>query len=1069
MKRILINATQPEELRLAIVDGQRLLDLDIESAAREQRKGNVYKGKITRIEPSLEACFVNYGEERQGFLSLREISPEYFLKEPGSDKFSMKDVLKEGQELIVQVDKEERGTKGAALTTFISLAGRYLVLMPNNPKAGGVSRRIDGEDRSELREAMASLELPAGMGAIARTAGVGRAADELQWDLNYLLDLWQSLLGATYDRKAPFLIYQESNIIIRALRDYLKPDIGEIVVDAKGIYDHADEFMRMVLPGQQNRLKFYDDSTPLFSRYQIESQIESAHRREVRLPSGGSIVIDSTEALTAIDINSARSTGGSNVEETALNTNLEAADEIARQLRLRDLGGLVVIDFIDMLANKNQREVENRLREACELDRARIQLGRISRFGLLEMSRQRLRPSLSEHTHLRCPRCDGQGTIRTVESTGLQVLRLVEEEALKEKSGRVIAQLPATVATYLLNEKRSALGAVEDRTSVRITLVANPHLESPQFEIVRIREDQLGEADNNAVSHALIGAAPVVSADTAHGDPNRPRRIAQIPIVTGVLPSTPAPMPAARPAPEAPAPAPAKPRAAAPATPAGPSLLARLWTAFVAIFRSAPATEEQPKPLPAKPAQRRNDSGNRSRRDDRNPRGGNRNNRNRRGTRRDDALVTNRDAKPATAGKSADSPAATADDGASKRRRRNRRSDSAGGAPAAADSSSATSDTANTSSNSGPVTVQTSEPDESTGNDTGTRSRRRGRRGGRRRRGGAATTDAANAETNQSQTRQDGAPEASADASSDSAPATPRDDVTTPKESTAADSDVTPAQSQADAGTADALTTEDANTPVESNEGNDNADTNTDEPTRPRRRRSRRGGRGRGERNAATENDTADSASSAERTPDDSASDNSGPPAAVATVAAASPSDETGTPAVQAEDSGNAEPGAAQPTQAPPLQDSPVPSEVTADEASAATPPVLESQDDATVDAAPAPASPDAEPETTVGAEVKAEAEVTSEATADVASAPDAVPVVDQAAPTEQPPVASEIPPEPPMATVGEPTLEPSVAETETASAESAAETEADAADSEKDDDDDAPRLVMVETRKDAS
>jgi len=728
MKRILINATQPEELRLAIVDGQRLLDLDIESAAREQRKGNVYKAKITRIEPSLEACFVNYGEDRQGFLSLREISPEYFSKQPGNDKFNIKDVLKEGQELIVQVDKEERGNKGAALTTFISLAGRYLVLMPNNPKAGGVSRRIDGDDRSDLREAMASLELPAGMGAIARTAGVGRSAEELQWDLNYLLDLWQSLLGATYDRKAPFLIYQESNIIIRALRDYLKPDIGEIIVDEKSIYDHANEFMTMVMPGQQNRLKFYGDSTPLFSRYQIESQIESAHRREVRLPSGGSIVIDSTEALTAIDINSARSTGGSSVEETALNTNLEAADEIARQLRLRDLGGLVVIDFIDMNASKNQREVENRLRDSCEMDRARIQLGRISRFGLLEMSRQRLRPSLKEHTHLSCPRCDGHGTIRTIESTALLVLRLVEEEALKENTGRVIVQLPATVATYLLNEKRTALSEMETRAEVRITLVANPNLESPQFEVVRVREDQLSEADNNAVSHALIGAAPQVLADPTQNENTGPRRTAQVPVVAGVLPSTPAPTPT--PKAESTPPAPAKAAAT-------PSIFVRIWKALTAMFTSSepePTVQPQAKRTQERRANNTRNRNGRDSRNNRNSRSGS-GNRNRRGNRRDDEIVTNRDAKKPADGE-AKAKAGTGDEPKSgnRRRRGNRNNE-------ATDNAAKKENTANAAPNdeaakSGPpATTNTS--GEASG-DTPSKSRRRGRRGGRRRRGGAA-------------------------------------------------------------------------------------------------------------------------------------------------------------------------------------------------------------------------------------------------------------------------------------------------------------------------------------------
>ncbi|MGB1557227.1 MAG: Rne/Rng family ribonuclease [Oceanococcaceae bacterium] len=739
MKRILINATQPEELRLAIVDGQRLLDLDIESQAREQRKGNVYKARITRIEPSLEACFVDYGEDRQGFLSLREISPEYFNKEPSGDKFNIKEVLKEGQEIIVQVDKEERGTKGAALTTFISLAGRYLVLMPNSPKAGGVSRRIDGDDRSDLREAMASLELPAGMGVIARTAGVGRTAEELQWDLNYLLDLWQALLGATYDRKAPFLIYQESNIIIRALRDYLKTDIGEIIVDAEEIYAHASEFMRVVMPGQQNKLKLYSDSTPLFSRYQIESQIESAHRREVRLPSGGSIVIDNTEALTAIDINSARATGGTSIEETALNTNLEAADEIARQLRLRDLGGLVVIDFIDMNASKNQREVENRLRDACEMDRARIQLGRISRFGLLEMSRQRLRPSLREHTHLVCPRCDGQSTIRTIESTALQVLRLMEEEALKEKTGRVIAQLPASVATYLLNEKRNTLTAIEKRTEAQLTLVANPHLDSPKFELLRIREDQMDEADNNKVSHALIGAAPAVSADPGRNEANGgPRRAAQVPVVTGVLPSTPAPTPST---PEP---------AAEPLKAADAGGLIRLWQALMRMLGLGPKPVEDKQDSNAG---KRRQRGGRSQQD----RGGRRSNVRtaRRGGRRDGEIVTNRDRR----GDKDESNDKNADKGGRKGRgskaeggqKRQQREAKAANSPK--DNSEAKDNNREANKEGAPKPAANEAQGDNASAEGQGRSRRRGRRGGRRRRGGAEGGNAAadGAQENQAQ------------------------------------------------------------------------------------------------------------------------------------------------------------------------------------------------------------------------------------------------------------------------------------------------------------------------------
>ncbi|OQX32592.1 MAG: ribonuclease E, partial [Candidatus Sedimenticola endophacoides] len=467
MKRMLINATQPEELRVAIVDGQKLYNLDIESPGREQKKSNIYKGKITRVEPSLEAAFVEYGAERHGFLPLKEVSRSYFsqasLDKGGSP--SIKDALREGQEVVVQVEKEERGNKGAALTTFISLAGRYLVLMPNNPRAGGVSRRIEGDDRSDLREAMSNLTIPDGMGLIVRTAGVGKNVEELQWDLNYLLQLWAAIEAAA-KKPAPFLIYQESNVIIRSIRDYLRADIGEIVIDNPAVYQEACEFIEQVMPQYRRKIRSYEDEVPLFSRYQIESQIESAFQREVRLPSGGAIVIDHTEALTSIDINSARATRGADIEETALNTNLEAADEVARQLRLRDMGGLFVIDFIDMSPARNQREVENRLKEALKQDRARVQVGRISRFGLLEMSRQRLRPSLEESSQHVCPRCDGHGTIRGVESLGLSVLRIIEEHAMKENTGRIVAQLPVDVGTFLLNEKRQAIYDIESRQKV---------------------------------------------------------------------------------------------------------------------------------------------------------------------------------------------------------------------------------------------------------------------------------------------------------------------------------------------------------------------------------------------------------------------------------------------------------------------------------------------------------------------------------------------------------------------------------------------------------------------------
>ena len=541
MKRILINATQPEELRVAIVDGQRLHDLDIEHASREQTKSNIYKASITRIEPSLEACFVDYGADRHGFLPLKEISRDYFKKDPGSGKFNIKEVLSEGQELIVQVDKEERGTKGAALTTFISLAGRFIVLMPNNPRAGGVSRRIEGEERDEARKAMADVEVPDGNGVIMRTNGIGRNTEEIQWDLNYLLDIWAAITSATKERKAPFLVYQESNIILRALRDYLRPDIGEIIIDDKPVYERALQHMQYVMPKSVPRLKLYEDETPLFTRFQVESQIESAHERTVRLPSGGSIVLDHTEALTSIDINSARATGGSNIEETALNTNLEAADEIARQLRLRDMGGLVVVDFIDMMSNKNQRAVEDRLRDAVEIDRARIQLGRISRFGLLEMSRQRLRPSLGEHTQISCPRCNGSGQIRNVESLALSVLRLIEEESMKDRTARVIAQLPVEVATFLLNEKRSNVSELEQRTKVKVTLVPNASLHTPNYDIRRIRGDQLAEGDNADISYNLAqDFANDDKADLSSSEPAK-RQFAS-PAVSEIRPTSPAPV-----------------------------------------------------------------------------------------------------------------------------------------------------------------------------------------------------------------------------------------------------------------------------------------------------------------------------------------------------------------------------------------------------------------------------------------------------------------------------------------------------------------------------------------------
>ena len=493
MKRMLINATQAEELRVAIVDGQTLYDIDIEQPSKEQKKSNIYKGRITRLEPSLEAAFVEYGGERHGFLPLKEISRDYFQAGVDHNKAGLKELLREGQEVVVQVDKDERGNKGAALTTFISLAGRYMVLMPNSPTAGGVSRRIEGDDRAELKKAMDSLAIPEDMGVIIRTAGVGRDAEELQWDLDYLLQVWKSVAEAALSKPAPFLIYQESRLIVRALRDYLRADVSEILVDTEELYATAKEFMEQVMPQNLRKLKHYTDDIPLVNRFQIESQIEGAYERNVRLPSGGSIVVDQTEALTAIDVNSSRSTKGSDIEDTAFQTNMEAADEVARQLRLRDLGGLVVIDFIDMSSSKHQRDVENRLQNALKYDRARVQIGRISRFGLMEMSRQRLRPSLGESSQIVCPQCEGHGRMRSIESLSLSIIRVAEEHAMKENTGQVLVQAPVEIANFLLNEKRSALREIETRHDAPIIIVADEALHTPHYEVTRVRENELGE------------------------------------------------------------------------------------------------------------------------------------------------------------------------------------------------------------------------------------------------------------------------------------------------------------------------------------------------------------------------------------------------------------------------------------------------------------------------------------------------------------------------------------------------------------------------------------------------
>jgi len=537
MKRMLFNATHQEELRVAIVDGQKLIDLDIETAGREERKGNIYKGVITRIEPGLEACFVNYGEERQGFLSFKEVARDYFRDGVDVRTARIQDALAVGQELIVQVEKEERGNKGAALTTFVSLAGRYLVLMPNNPRGGGVSRRIEGDERQELRETMAQLDVPAGMSIIARTAGIGRSVEELQWDLSYLLQLWSAIDAAAQENKAPILIYLESSLVIRAIRDYFSPDIGEILVDTDDISEQATAFMSVVMPDSVGRVKRYRDDIPLFSRFQIEHQIETAYSRTVQLPSGGSVVIDHTEALVAIDVNSARSTRGSDVEDTALRTNQEAADEVARQLRLRDLGGLIVIDFIDMEDSRNQRAVEQRLRDALRFDRARVQMGKISRFGLMELSRQRLRPALNEGSHVTCPRCNGTGVIRDAESSALQVLRLIQEEAMKDGTATIHAQVPVEVAAFLLNEKRADIAKMEARMKVSLVLIPNKHLETPHHHIERLRHDD-PRLENIKASFELI---PPPDTNQTWSPKEQETRVKPEALVKGITPEQPAP------------------------------------------------------------------------------------------------------------------------------------------------------------------------------------------------------------------------------------------------------------------------------------------------------------------------------------------------------------------------------------------------------------------------------------------------------------------------------------------------------------------------------------------------
>ena len=611
MKRMLINASHTEEVRVAMVDGQRLYDLDIENRTREQKKSNIYKGRITRVEPSLEAAFVDYGAERHGFLPLKEISREYFKKgTPEGGRVRIQDALKEGQEVVVQVEKEERSNKGAALTTFISLAGRYLVLMPNNPRAGGISRRIEGDERADLREAMRGLDIPDGMGAIVRTAGIGRATEELQWDFNYLLQLWNTITDESSKAKAPHFLFQESNVIVRAIRDYLRHDVGEVIVDGQEAYALAAAFISTVMPDFTSKVKFYQDEIPLFNRYQIENQIETAFCREVTLPSGGSIVIDITEAMVSIDINSARATKGGDIEETAFNTNKEAAEEIARQLRLRDVGGLIVIDFIDMLNSRHQKEVENKMRDALEVDRARVQVGRISRFGLLEMSRQRLRPSLEETMSRTCPRCKGQGTIRGTRSLALSILRLVEEEAQKEFTREIRAIVPVPVATFLLNEKRKEILDIESRNKLQVIVLPNTEMETPHFEVVRIRNQDEDSSDfSYRLANELSKAEEEVISDTS-ALPAPPQ-----PAVKTLIPTTPAPI------------MPVKATVASPTQEKSPGLVKRLWAS---MFGETEEKVEEKKPVPpSRNNQNRSRGGRNNRPNENNRRPNNRNTENR--------------------------------------------------------------------------------------------------------------------------------------------------------------------------------------------------------------------------------------------------------------------------------------------------------------------------------------------------------------------------------------------------------------------------------------------------------
>ena len=606
MKRMLINATQAEERRLAIVDGQKLLDYEIEIEGREQRKGNIYKAVVTRVEPSLEACFVDYGEDRHGFLPFKEISKQYFAAGVSVSQARIQDVIKEGVEMLVQVEKEERGNKGAALTTFISLAGRYVVLMPNNPRGGGVSRRIEGDDRADLKEALDQLEYPNGMSIIARTAGIGRSAPELQWDLNYLLKLWNAIDGASKGGKGAYLIYQESSLVIRAIRDYFNHDIGDILIDTDDVYEQAQQFMAHVMPEHAARVKRYRDDAPLFSRFQIEHQIESAYARTVQLPSGGAIVIDHTEALVSVDVNSARAIKGGDIEETATRTNLEAADEVARQMRLRDLGGLIVIDFIDMEESRNRREVESRLRDALRQDRARVQFGTISKFGLMEMSRQRLRPALSEGASIPCPRCGGSGHIRDTESSALQILRIIQEESLKDNTASVLCQVPVDVASFLLNEKRTEIAKIELKQRINVLMVPNKTLETPNYKLERLKHDD-PRLDHIEASYKMADDMEEATGVTRRSQEPTNK---QTPVIKGVLPDAPAPVaPVKAAAPQA---APAAAKAAAPVAPAPAPASGGVFAWIKSLFSSpAPAAQTAPAATPVKTDERRDGRGNR--------------------------------------------------------------------------------------------------------------------------------------------------------------------------------------------------------------------------------------------------------------------------------------------------------------------------------------------------------------------------------------------------------------------------------------------------------------------------